>query len=93
MERPALVVAVKVGSGRLCVSTDVERACRRSHANLRLDSLDLYYHIRWPVADGRSPPRSTEQTWRAMEGFVDAGLIRSIGAQPLLPAPPLTHRL
>jgi alcohol dehydrogenase (NADP+) len=76
VERSALFVASKLWND-MHASADVERACRQSLADLRLDYLDLYL-IHWPVADG-SPPPSTEETWRAMEGLVDAGLVRSIG--------------
>uniref|UniRef100_UPI00358F2AA0 aldo-keto reductase family 1 member A1 isoform X1 n=1 Tax=Myxine glutinosa TaxID=7769 RepID=UPI00358F2AA0 len=73
-------------------SEDVEGACRKSLAQLKLDYLDLYL-IHWPYAFARGdvdfPKTETgemhydvvdyRETWRAMEKLVSAGLVRSIG--------------
>lgn len=70
----------------------VEPACRKSLENLGLDYIDLYL-MHWPTAYKEGPetsPRdadgnvlfsdvSIEDTYRAMEGLVGKGLVRSIG--------------
>ena len=62
----------------------VAAACRRSVAALGVGYLDLYL-VHWPVcyepgqrpADVPAVPLAA--TWAAMEGLVDAGLVRNIG--------------
>jgi diketogulonate reductase-like aldo/keto reductase len=71
---------------------DVEAACRQTLADLQLDYLDLYL-MHWGVAfkhgedsepldkDGHfiGEKVSIQETWHAMEGLVQKGLVRSIG--------------
>ncbi|XP_055690728.1 aldo-keto reductase family 1 member B1-like [Lutzomyia longipalpis] len=73
---------------------NVEAACRKSLANLGLDYIDLYL-MHTPMGmeyhgDEDTAPKSTAgellftttdylDTWRAMEGLLDKGLVRSIG--------------
>ncbi|XP_055704883.1 aldo-keto reductase family 1 member B1-like [Phlebotomus papatasi] len=72
----------------------VERACRKSLANLGLDYIDLYL-MHTPMAfefhgDEDTAPKNSAgeilssttdylDTWRAMEPLVEKGLVRSIG--------------
>ncbi|KAL5970400.1 Aldo-keto reductase family 1 member A1-B [Taenia solium] len=61
---------------------DVRPACEASLRRLQLDYVDLY-HIHWPVYlprdCGKREPFTLEDTWKAMEALVDAGLVRSLG--------------
>jgi len=73
---------------------DVEKACRKSLSDLKIDYLDAYL-IHWPTAfvkdgeemwpkDGEGNFRLAEEieltdTWKAMEKLVDKGLCKSIG--------------
>lgn len=70
---------------------NVEAACRKTLADLQLDYLDLYL-VHWgiafahsddlePIKDGMvvTEPVSIQQTWQAMEGLVEKGLVKSIG--------------
>lgn len=71
---------------------NVEKACRQTLHDLRLDYLDLYL-MHWGVsfvhgedlvpmgADGlvKTEPISIQQTWHAMEDLVKKGLVKSIG--------------
>lgn len=73
---------------------NVEPACRKTLAELKVDYLDLYL-VHWPVAlqHGDNPfPRDDKtgaglieqgvtliDTWKAMEELVKKGLVRSIG--------------
>lgn len=52
---------------------EVRRACEGSLKRLGTDLIDLY-QLHWP--DGRVP---IEETWEAMAGLVDDGLVRFIG--------------
>jgi hypothetical protein len=67
---------------------------------VQLSYLDLYL-VHWPVVSGCSGPElrpSTAETWAALEGLVQQGLVRSIGLsnfsarkiQQLLEQPHLT---
>lgn len=58
----------------------VRAACLRSLKALKLDYLDLYL-IHWPVTGnvGDNVQPSIRDTWRALEGLVREGLVRSIG--------------
>lgn len=71
---------------------NVEKACRQTLKDLKLDYLDLYL-IHWGIAfehgDDIEPLDSEgyikrenvslQETWRAMEGLVEKGLVKSIG--------------
>ncbi|VUZ55268.1 unnamed protein product [Hymenolepis diminuta] len=60
---------------------DVMPACKASLARLQLDYVDLY-HVHWPVPLPHEEPRGNftlEDTWRAMENLVEAGLVRNVG--------------
>lgn len=71
---------------------NVEKACRQTLKDLKLDYLDLYL-IHWGIAfengDNIEPLDSEgyikrenvslQETWRAMEGLVEKGLVKSIG--------------
>jgi diketogulonate reductase-like aldo/keto reductase len=71
----------------------VERACRQSLSDLRLDYLDLYL-VHWPFPNWHPPGCTVDsraanarpyihaeflETWRQMERLVDRGLVRHIG--------------
>ncbi len=72
---------------------EVEKACKKSLADLQLDYLDLYL-VHWPFpnyhapgcdGDARNPdskPFIVEdfmKTWRQMESLVEKGLVKNIG--------------
>ncbi|KAM7533782.1 hypothetical protein Aperf_G00000116940 [Anoplocephala perfoliata] len=72
---------------------EVRKACEESIRNLGLEYLDLYL-IHWPVSfhfkEGAKPDftdpncfvyedHKIEDTWRAMEELVSAGLVKSVG--------------
>jgi methylglyoxal reductase len=52
---------------------EVRRACRQSLQRLGIDRIDLY-QLHWTADDV-----PIEDTWSAMAGLVDEGLVRSIG--------------
>ena len=71
---------------------EVEKSCRRSLSDLRLDYLDLYF-VHWPFPNYHAPgcsgdsrnadsrPFSVDEfmdTWRQCESLVDKGLVRHI---------------
>lgn len=72
--------------------TDVEKACRKTLSDLKLEYLDLYL-MHWGTAfqhggnlepigeDGRAITASIsiQETWQAMEALVKKGLVKSIG--------------
>jgi len=72
---------------------EVEKACRKSLADLQLDYLDLYL-VHWPFpnyhapgcdGDARNPDSKPfivddfMKTWRQMESLVEKGLVKNIG--------------
>jgi aryl-alcohol dehydrogenase-like predicted oxidoreductase len=76
--RDELIVATKVaplpdGSGLR--PDQVAAACQASLQRLRTDRIDVYV-IHWPDEDGGVP---LAETWDAMAGLVDDGLVRAIG--------------
>ena len=75
--RDEVLVASKVApkpSGSGFAPDEVRAACEASLRRLGRDALDLY-HLHWPAPDG--PP--VEETWEAMAGLVEEGLVRHIG--------------
>jgi aryl-alcohol dehydrogenase-like predicted oxidoreductase len=75
--REEVVIASKVaprpeGSGFR--PEQVRDACTRSLARLRTDRIDVY-QLHWPDPAGTP----LEETWGAMAGLVDDGLVRAIG--------------
>ena len=90
VERKDLFIMSKVWND---MHRDVEKACRKSIADLKCDYLDMYF-IHWPFpnyhapfcdVDSRNPdsrPFSVEEfmdTYRQCEELVEKGLIRYIG--------------
>jgi aryl-alcohol dehydrogenase-like predicted oxidoreductase len=74
---PDVLVFTKVASqprGSGYRPVEIRRAAEASIRRLRRDVLDLY-QLHW--ADERATP--LEETWAAMAGLVDAGLVRWIG--------------
>jgi len=70
---------------------DVEKGCRKTLTDLKLDYLDMYL-MHWGIAfergdnlrpfgsDGvRTENVSVQQTWEAMEALIAKGLVKSIG--------------
>ena len=75
--REAVLIATKVapapgGSGFR--PEEVRRACQGSLRRLRTDRIDLY-QLHWPD-ESRIP---LEDTWGAMSGLVDEGMVRFLG--------------
>jgi len=90
LRREELFVTSKLWNDRHAPD-DVLPALRRTLADLRLDSLDLYL-IHWPVAQRKGvlfPESASDfvpleelplsETWRGMEAALEAGLVRDIG--------------
>ena len=74
--RDDVLVATKVApapGGTGFRPDEVRAACEGSLGRLGIDVIDLY-QLHWP--DGRVP---VEDTWGAMVGLLDAGLVRAIG--------------
>jgi aryl-alcohol dehydrogenase-like predicted oxidoreductase len=74
--RDQVVVSTKVAprpDGTGFRADEVRRACRESLRRLGTSHIDLY-QLHWP--DGDVP---VEETWTAMAGLVDEGLVRHIG--------------
>jgi aryl-alcohol dehydrogenase-like predicted oxidoreductase len=75
--RDEVLVATKVAPGPDGTgfrADEVRRACTGSLERLRTDRIDLY-QLHWPD-EGGVP---LEETWGAMAGLVDEGLVRFIG--------------
>ncbi len=75
--RDEVLIATKVGPapwGSGFRPDDVQRACRGSLARLGTDRIDLY-QLHWPDETGVP----IEETWGAMAGLVDEGLVRFVG--------------
>ncbi|KAK9866614.1 hypothetical protein WJX84_005810 [Apatococcus fuscideae] len=64
----------------------VEPALRAALDRLNLDYVDLFL-VHWPVTDKPGPTLNPpmEETWKGMEGVVDAGLTKSIGISNFSP--------
>jgi aryl-alcohol dehydrogenase-like predicted oxidoreductase len=74
--RDDVLIATKVAprpSGTGFRAGEVTRACASSLGRLGTDHIDLY-QLHWP--DRRVP---VEETWEAMVGLVEKGLVRAIG--------------
>jgi aryl-alcohol dehydrogenase-like predicted oxidoreductase len=74
--RDEVVVATKVAprpEGTGFRRDEVRAACEASLKRLGIDSIDLY-QLHWPDDDVL-----VEETWEAMAGLVDDGLVRNIG--------------
>ncbi|HEX2031009.1 MAG TPA: aldo/keto reductase [Actinomycetota bacterium] len=72
--RDDVVIATKVAPDGTGVRADeVRRACEASLKRLGTDRIDLY-QVHWP-----SPDVPLEETWEAMAGLQDDGLVRWIG--------------
>jgi aryl-alcohol dehydrogenase-like predicted oxidoreductase len=75
--RDELLIATKVGprpTGSGFRPEEVRRACTGSLRRLRTDRIDVY-QLHWPDRSGVA----LEDTWGAMAGLVDEGLVRFIG--------------
>jgi aryl-alcohol dehydrogenase-like predicted oxidoreductase len=75
--RDEVLIATKVGpnpEGSGFRPDEVRRACTGSLGRLRTDRIDLY-QLHWPDETGVP----IEDTWGAMAGLVDEGLVRFIG--------------
>lgn len=74
--RDDVLIATKVAprpTGTGFLASEVRRACQGSLERLGIERIDLY-QLHWP--DGGVP---LEETWEAMAGLVDEGLVRWIG--------------
>eukprot|EP00891_Asterochloris_glomerata_P001644 jgi/Astpho2/1644/e_gw1.00032.82.1_t len=86
VKREELWVTTKLWSNNHAAA-NVKKAAKASLAKLKLDHLDLYL-IHWPYT-GKPGPRidpPLEETWQAMEGLVEEGLVRSIGISNFSPS-------
>jgi aryl-alcohol dehydrogenase-like predicted oxidoreductase len=75
--RDRVFLATKVGpkpEGTGFAPDEVRRACRASLERLQTDRIDLY-QLHWPDSSGVP----LEETWGAMAGLVDDGLVRYVG--------------
>lgn len=75
--RDDVVLATKVGprpEGSGFAPDEVRRACEASLERLQTDRIDLY-QLHWPDSTGVP----LQETWEAMAGLVEEGLVRSIG--------------
>jgi aryl-alcohol dehydrogenase-like predicted oxidoreductase len=75
--RDEVLIATKVGpspEGTGFRPEEIRRACTGSLSRLRTNHLDLY-QLHWPDETGVP----VEDSWGAMAGLVDEGLVRSIG--------------
>jgi len=75
--RDDVFLATKVGprpEGTGFAPDEIRRACRASLERLQTDRIDLY-QLHWP--DGGRVP--LQETWEAMAGLVEEGLVRLIG--------------
>jgi aryl-alcohol dehydrogenase-like predicted oxidoreductase len=74
--RPGVLLATKVAprpAGTGHSRDDIRKACEGSLERLGRDVIDLY-QLHWP--DSRIP---VEETWEAMAGLVEEGLVKAIG--------------
>jgi aryl-alcohol dehydrogenase-like predicted oxidoreductase len=76
--RDGVFVATKVApapAGTGFAPDQIRRACEQSLERLQTDRIDLY-QLHWPDASGNT---SLDETWEAMAGLVEEGLVRYIG--------------
>ena len=75
--RDDVFLATKVGpkpEGSGFAPDEIRRACEASLERLQTDRIDLY-QLHWPDSSGVS----LQETWEAMAGLVEEGLVGSIG--------------
>jgi len=76
--RDDVFVATKVAPsppGTGFAPDQIRKACEQSLGRLQTDRIDLY-QLHWPDASGNAP---LHETWEAMAGLVEEGLVRLIG--------------
>ncbi|KAL3138766.1 hypothetical protein ABBQ32_005611 [Trebouxia sp. C0010 RCD-2024] len=85
VQREELFIVSKLGNNHHAAEA-VLPAVQASLLRLQLDYLDLY-HIHWPNSQEAGPHvvPALNETWAAMEGLVDRGLVRSIGVSNFSP--------
>ena len=89
-KRDDVFVATKVAPsppGTGFAPDQIRKACEQSLGRLQTDRIDLY-QLHWPDASGNAP---LHETWEAMAGLVEEGLVRFIGVsnhpKPMIETP------